>query len=398
MRNRKLQSELVTSNGSRSEETIYEWALPSREGNSSSSDEMIDTSDEHLNNELEGLKIIGYGMNDFSDERRESRTDDDRHWERDSERRPITPARPTTSRPLLPPRQLTPEEKAEGYLREVEASKARILPSTGKVILSDTHSVLTDENFLVVGSHVDQNMVEKIQKGEYVDFSKLLPRDRILVHEDQRLEMVIRDGQTFYVPVNEGVVINGFPKWEQAFRVFSNIYTKYNPSRSSELIEYNHIIHTIAMSYTWENVYLYDKDFRLHMSRNPRRSWSVILQQAWALRLKDRVNMGEKPGGNGGSHHHPGGGRDKFNEPCKRFNRGYCSFGPNCRYEHKCSYCLRFGHTILTCRKLAADKDRAAARNDKRRDSGRQHKEHCHGSHNQINNNLNNGNANANHH
>ena len=130
----------------------------------------------------------------------------------------------------------------------------------------------------MVGSHVDQSTVDKIQRGEFVDFGKLIPQDRVLTQEDQRLEMVIREGRTYYVPVNESSSINGFLKWEQAFRVFANIYTKSNPSRLSELIEYNHIIHTIAMSYTWENVYLYDKDFRMHMARNPRRSWSVILQ------------------------------------------------------------------------------------------------------------------------
>ena len=135
-------------------------------------------------------------------------------------------------------------------MRDVELSKARIIPTTGK--FQHTHSVITDENFLVVGGHVDQNTIDKIQRGDYVDFSKLIPRDRVLASEDQRLEMIIRDGRTYYVPVNEGSNINGSPRWEQAFRVYSNIYTKAQPGRSSELIEYNHIIHTIAMTFTWE--------------------------------------------------------------------------------------------------------------------------------------------------
>ena len=99
----------------------------------------------------------------------------------------------------------------------------------------------------------------------------------VLAEEDQRLEMVIRGGHTFYVPVKESTAISSFGKWEQAFRVFSNIYTKANPHRASELIEYNHIIHTISLCYIWDNVYLYDKDFRMHIARNPDRNWSIIL-------------------------------------------------------------------------------------------------------------------------
>ena len=91
-------------------------------------------------------------------------------------------------------------------------------------------------------------------------------------------------GRTYFVPAtaldNSGGITN-FSKWEQAFEVFSNIYTRRYPHRSSELIQYNRVIHTAALTYTWENVYLYDRDFRHHIAAYPNRSWAVILQQAW---------------------------------------------------------------------------------------------------------------------
>ena len=269
------------------------------------------------------------------------------------------------------PRQMTPEEKSDKIIRDAEASKARILPATGNDIpsfLHHTHSVLTDENFLVVGSHMDSGTVDKIQRGEYIDFGRLIPKDRIIAHDEQCLEMVIREGRMYYVPANEGTTISGFPKWEQAFRVFSNIYTKLHPNRSSELIEYNHIIHTIASTYTWDNVYMYDKDFRMHMAQNPRCNWSVILQQAWSLRLKDRLNNSNSHSGLAMSGNSGTSANGRINEPCKRFNRGYCSFGTSCKFEHKCSYCHKYGHTILTCRKLAADQEKAN-KNSRKRDS-----------------------------
>ena len=144
---------------------------------------------------------------------------------------------------------------------------------------------------ITVGGHIDEGLYAKIKNGEYVDFSKLVPRDKIIAEEDQHLEMIIQGGRTFYIPVSEGANINGFAKWEQAFRVYANIYTKENPQRSSEMIEYNHVIHTISSTYVWDNVYQYDKEFRMHMARNPEHSWAIILQQAWSLRLKDKLHI-----------------------------------------------------------------------------------------------------------
>ena len=74
-----------------------------------------------------------------------------------------------------------------------------------------------DESYIVVGSHLDCLMVERIERGEYVDFGKLVPKDRILIEDDQRLEMIIRGGKTYYVPVADVTSINNFPCSEQAF-------------------------------------------------------------------------------------------------------------------------------------------------------------------------------------
>ena len=149
---------------------------------------------------------------------------------------------------------------------------------------------MIDESYFVVGSHLDMQTIEQIQKGEYIDVGKLIPKDCIMVEEEQCMELVIHNGHTYYVPVCETTSISNFQRWEQAFRVFANIYMKTNANRSSELIEYNQIIPTASLNFVWENVYMYDKDFRLHMARNPQRNWGIILQQAWSLRLHDHIN------------------------------------------------------------------------------------------------------------
>ena len=79
--------------------------------------------------------------------------------------------------------------------------------------------------------------------------------------------------------------------------------------RSAELVQYSHIIHMASQTFTWDNVYMYDKDFHLHLVKHPGRSWGIILQQAWMVRLKDRVKF-------------KGEGNDKRNDICKMFNQG----------------------------------------------------------------------------
>ena len=148
------------------------------------------------------------------------------------------------------------------------------------------------------------------------------------------------------------IQINSYNKWEQALRVFSNILTTKRPDKATELLQYNHTIHTASMAYVWDNVYAYDREFKQHICRHPARSWAVILQQAWTMLLKDRPK-------NENSFFHKGnfngsGGRQnkKDKEPCRHFNKGRCTYRLAFRYDHRCSVpkCGKWGHGAHICR------------------------------------------------
>ena len=287
---------------------------------------------------------------------------------------------PSTSRDVND--KQTPAQKADKLIRDAEMVKARILDAPGKYAMNNrvldmnsdfVHSAMVDESFLLVASHIDQNTYEKIVSGDFVDFARLIPKDKVLLEEDNKMQLVNKDGQTFFVPAGgDKTVINSFGKWEQAFRDFSDVYTRAHPNRSSELVQYNHIIHTASMYYMWDNVYLYDKDFRLHMSRHPSRSWTLMLQQSWTLRLKDKIRYDSD--------------NNKFSPnavtgSCKRFNRGKCSYRHNCKYDHRCLYCNKVGHGVVHCRQLKFD------RNDVQRNGGdRYHKDNRDGGQRQNSN------------
>ena len=129
--------------------------------------------------------------------------------------------------------------------------------------------------------------------------------------------------------------------------MYSNIYLREHPERATELVQYNHIICTAASAYTWENVYTYDHEFRIHMGNFPQKSWGLILQQAWTMFLKDRL----RSNGPGGSQF-----RQK-KEICKRYNKGLCTAGMGCKYDHKCLECGTFGHEAYICHRKSGGRN-----------------------------------------
>ena len=220
--------------------------------------------------------------------------------------------------------------RGENAIHEAEASKGRVNPIQGNATPPSTgFSAYYDENYKVIGTNIDPALRAKIINHEYVNFTHLILKDRVQHKDDHRLEIVNRGGLTYFVPVSdrETTGIHNFNKWEQAFRVYSNVYTSEYSHKATELIQYNQVIFSASQSFTWENVYLYDREFRLHISNFPQRSWSVILQQAWTMCLKDRICSDEA--NRQGNPFHKG-----KKEQCKCFNKGKCTAGLSCKYDH----------------------------------------------------------------
>ena len=94
---------------------------------------------------------------------------------------------------------------------QAEQFKASIAPPKGKPSVNDLDSVEKianylksiadddgDEDFFHVSCHIDTNLRQKIERGDFVELKKLLPKNRIqTVGEEKRLHLVQRDGETF---------------------------------------------------------------------------------------------------------------------------------------------------------------------------------------------------------
>ena len=261
-------------------------------------------------------------------------------------------------------------------------------PGTCNFVQPGAYSGNDDDTFFHVTCHLDPVLKNKIAKGEFVELDRLLPKQRNsggFSQEEQRMNIVHREGQTYFVPAQNQLKVNSIRRWEQAFRVYAAVYSEANPSRAAEIWQYIHVINIAASAYTWENVYFYDVTFRQLMASNPSRPWSKIYNQMWSIAMREPLvrsngsfqqhsgsyqsnqNNGQGQGRTNFSHQQQsrsnantnnnttGGGDSGKRKPkyCWAHNRanGYCKDGNKCRFIHRCSYCDKPDHGINICPK-----------------------------------------------
>ena len=221
----------------------------------------------------------------------------------------------------------------------------------------------SDDEFFNVMCHIDPTLKHKIEKGEFVDLERLLPKESggacgvISSTDENKVELVSKGGHTYFKPVKD-THINGLCKWEQAFRVYAAIYSKANPERAVEVWQYMHVINVVASAYQWSNVAYYDMTFRQLMEFNPNRSWSKTYNQGWNLTLKEPLgpkqnhyqerNNDELTRSQGKQHNW----RD---DCCWKFNKNRCRH-PNCDFDHRCTFCGGWNHGFYNCRKRLGKK------------------------------------------
>ena len=222
----------------------------------------------------------------------------------------------------------------------------------------DSNKVIEDDDFFHVSCHVDANLKSRIQRGDFVDLEKLLPRNRRPGGAENRIELVFRDGKSFFVPAATDGKISNIRRWEQAFRVYAAIYSEANPSQAAEIWQYVYVINSAAATYVWDNVANYDYTFRQLMSCNPNRSWAKIYNQMWNLAMKDyipRSNYGSSSafqrGIDNGNYTGNSGRKARKPKYCWAYNRGNCKDGAKCKFVHRCSYCDANEHANHTCPK-----------------------------------------------
>lgn len=246
-------------------------------------------------------------------------------------------------------------DRADGVIRDLHQNKADLAKPSGELSQFLLSSLVRDFKHFHLTSHVDKKIKERIQAQDFtVDFRRLLPKSRAKSHYDDRLHVVHQEGSTFFVPAGDREVkeINGYKTWEVAFKIFMGIFNQFWPDRMHELLQYSHVIQTASLGHPWESVFNYDIAFREIMTEQPNTHWGMISQQTWTLQFGENYKGGSLSGIN------PGGSttakaQNQNRKPCWRFNKGRCTFGDQCEYDHRCSHCGKRGHGRHECFKRA---------------------------------------------
>ena len=122
------------------------------------------------------------------------------------------PSNPNPPRQQLIPVAVSPQhrqppvvrvEKAEQLIRDAERNRARVHEVPGNYVnnyeivnndqaigqqsTSTVAAVKLDEDYLLVGSFLDENLRQRIGNGEYIDFAKLMPKEKNFSDEDVRM-------------------------------------------------------------------------------------------------------------------------------------------------------------------------------------------------------------------
>ena len=84
-------------------------------------------------------------------------------------------------------------QRAEAVKYDLKNVAGKIDRVSGKFV----HSMWVDEEYTMMAGHVEISLREKIQEGAYVDFAKLIPKDRVTEEGDQRMEMVNHNGLSY---------------------------------------------------------------------------------------------------------------------------------------------------------------------------------------------------------
>ena len=228
-----------------------------------------------------------------------------------------------------------------------------------------------DDEFFHITSQIDPTLRAKIERGEYIDLERLLPKERSagrFGNEDlnKQLYQLITQGTNGQLepPFQRNGKINNVRRWDQAFRVFAAIYTQANPNRSSEIWQYVYIIHTAASANPWENVYFYDVNFRELMASKPWRSWGKTYTQGWNMAFNNNSsgyhnysngyhNQNQGFNGNGSNKSVAQSSSKNWKDDCCwRFNSNKCKkSGKECDYDHRCKFCAMWNHGYHNCRK-----------------------------------------------
>ena len=223
---------------------------------------------------------------------------------------------------------------------------------------------------------VPVTLQQRILKGEYIDFSTLLPEVMFSVATSTPSPNASRS--TGHPPR-----ITSFSTWLDAWNIYIATVVAHNPGRASELLGYQRLIHSASKHFNTASWLKYDAQFRTLAASNPQLRWDSRHPDLWldSLAIQTSSNSATRSRWPctycGSTYHFPDlcprcpfrasqqdssfnstqrgpGPNPPQRDPgsrsltCRDFNNGTCNRNP-CRYQHNCYACGSPNHPAYKC-------------------------------------------------
>ncbi|CAH3038730.1 unnamed protein product [Porites lobata] len=148
---------------------------------------------------------------------------------------------------------------------------------------------------------LDKTLEDKILRGEYVDFSLLLP-ETLYQTQTPALQLRYEDsppgslGSPLTVVKRKKPVVDSFQKWLDAFMAYMLVIVTAYPNRAVELIKYQQIISRAVTKFKGLAWYTYDEHFRRRAARDLTIAWDRIDIELWTVTFTARtINLMTAP-------------------------------------------------------------------------------------------------------
>ena len=128
---------------------------------------------------------------------------------------------------------------------------------------------------------------ERIARGEYIDFTALLPKSMFGAPESQSQTLTLQlnssgDNYSIQPPTaTANKKITSFAVWMEAWNVYLAVCTSINPSRAPHLIAYQRIITSANSQHPLHAWLSYDMRFRTKAANDPSLRWDIRDLDLW---------------------------------------------------------------------------------------------------------------------
>ncbi|CAC5407839.1 unnamed protein product [Mytilus coruscus] len=196
-----------------------------------------------------------------------------------NEANPQQPLMPP-QQPLMPPQQpLLPPHLPQQPIVPTDWNSKR-QPTARNIVQNGEILVIPTSNDVDV--FVPQKIINQIWNLEYVDLAQLLYKNFVSnIDQPKKVLGFDEDGDILIERNKYSKVksLSNIGEWTEGFLNYMKILLQRFPDLANELITYMTIIRRASVPF--ENVYKYDKQFRLRKARDHMRAWDVIDGQVW---------------------------------------------------------------------------------------------------------------------